>query len=118
MSNMELTADDPGRRLDARLLLAIGYIHAHFSEPLTIGDIARAAGFHSGHFTRFFKATAGVPPRRYLTEVRVERAKELIRTSDKSITQIAEECGFVDQSHLSNIFRSRVGMTPRAFRDT
>lgn len=116
-SDMELTADSPPRRLDARLLRAIGYIHAHFSEPLSIGDIARAAGFKSGYFTRFFKATAGVSPRGYLTEVRIERAKELIRGSRKSMAQIAEECGFLDQSHLSNIFRRRVGMTPKAFRD-
>lgn len=118
MSNVERTTDSPSHRLDARLLLAIGYIHAHFAEPLSIGDIARAAGVNSGYFTRFFKATAGVPPRRYLTEVRFERAKELIRTSRKSMTQIAAECGFADQSHMTNIFRRRVGMTPTAFRES
>jgi AraC family transcriptional regulator len=83
---------------------------------MSIGDIARAAGVDSGCFTRFFKATAGVPPRRYLTEVRFERAKDLIRTSRKSMTQVAAECGFADQSHMTNVFRRRVGMTPKAFR--
>ncbi len=101
---------------DSRLHLAIRYIHAHFAEPLSIGDIARAAGCDSGYFTRFFKAMAGLPPRRYLTEVRFERAKDLIRNSSKSMTQIAAECGFADQSHMTNIFRKRVGMTPTAFR--
>jgi AraC family transcriptional regulator len=102
---------------DTRLHHAIHYIHAHFAEPLSIGDIARAAGCDSGYFTRFFKAMAGLPPRRYLTEVRFERAKDLVRNSRKSMTQIAAECGFADQSHMTNIFRKRVGMTPTAFRD-
>ena len=66
--------------------------------------------------TRFFKAIAGVPTRAYLTEVRFERAKALIRGTSKSMTQIAADCGFADQSHMTNVFRKRVGMTPTEFR--
>lgn len=109
MTSIETAADD-------RLLLAIGYIHAHFDEPMSVGDIAQAAGVTAGYFTRFFKATAGMPPRRYLTEVRFERAKVLIRTTNKSMTQIAAECGFADQSHMTQVFHRRVGMTPKSYR--
>jgi AraC family transcriptional regulator len=109
-------APGPVRMRDARLDLAIDYIHAHYAEPLTIAEIARAAGVASGYFTRFFKAIAGVPPRAYLTEVRFERAKVLIRSTSKSMTQIAADCGFADQSHMTNVFRKRVGMTPTEFR--
>jgi AraC family transcriptional regulator len=103
-------------RTDDRLLLAMDYIHAHLGEPISIDDIARAAGVASSRFSRMFKSAAGIAPRLYLTEARFERAKDLIRNSRKTLTQIAAESGFTDQSHMNHIFRRRVGMTPKAFR--
>jgi AraC family transcriptional regulator len=101
---------------DARLLRAIIYIHTHLAEPVSIDDIATAAGVKANYFTRLFKRLAGVPPRRYLTEARFERAKELLRGSEKTLTQIAEETGFADQSHLTTTFQRLAGMTASDFR--
>jgi AraC-like DNA-binding protein len=101
---------------EARLRRAMDYIHAHLAEPISVRDIAMAAGVSTGSFSRLFKSAAGVPPRRYLTEARFARAMELMRNSGKNLTQIAAESGFTDQSHMNHIFRRRVGMTPKAFR--
>jgi AraC family transcriptional regulator len=114
MLRQDGTSAAPGQ--DERLLLAMDYIHAHLGEPISVGDIARAAGVATPRFSRLFKTAAGVAPRRYLTEARFARAKELIRNSAKNLTQIAAESGFTDQSHMNHIFRRRVGMTPKAFR--
>jgi AraC family transcriptional regulator len=98
------------------LFRAMSYIHAHLRERVSVDDIARAAGVDARRFTRLFKKMAGVPPRWYLTQARVELAKELMRSSEKNLTQIAAEAGFLDQSHMTNVFRRHAGMTPTAFR--
>src|SRR5262245_52182410 len=95
---------------------AVDYIHAHLGERLSLEDIAKAAGLAGARLTRQFKKQAGIAPRLYLTEARFELAKMLIRTSAKTLTQIAAEAGFTDQSHMTHTFRRRTGMTPKAFR--
>ena len=118
LRNVRQTIDPPPGIADVRLLRAIIYIHTHLAEPVSIDDIAGAAGLSVGYFTRLFKKLAGVPPRRYLTEARFERAKELLRKSGKNLTQIASETGFGDQSHLTQTFRRHVGTTAKAFRES
>lgn len=95
---------------------AVSYIHAHLGERLSVGDIAKVAGLEGTRLARQFKKQTGVAPRHYLTDARFELAKALIRGSGKTLTQIAAEAGFTDQSHMTNTFRRRTGMTPRDFR--
>jgi transcriptional regulator GlxA family with amidase domain len=118
LRELERKMDAPAGIADARLLRAIIYIHTHLAEPVSIDDIARAAGVSVGYFTRLFKKLAGMPPRRYLTEARFERAKELLRKSEKNLAQVAAETGFADQSHLTQTFRRHAGTTAKAFRES
>lgn len=101
---------------EAALSRALGFFHDNLGEPVSVEDLARTAGLESGRFSRLFKRRVGLAPRSYLTQVRFERAKELIRGSDKNLTQIAAEAGFTDQSHMTNVFRRLTGMTPKVFR--
>ncbi len=68
------------------------------------------------HFARQFRAATGVPPHQYVVTRRVERAHQLLRTSDLSLADIAASAGFSDQSKFSTHFKRVLGVTPRQFR--
>ena len=78
-------------------------------------EIAAVAGLGKFHFIRTFQETYGLTPQRYLLTRRVDRAKHLIRTSQKPLSTIALECGFSDQSHLTRSFRKIVGIPPSRY---
>ena len=86
------------------------------SENLPIAAIAKACKLSSSHFTRAFKVSTGVPPHRWLVEMRVESARELLAKSIVPLAEIAYTCGFTDQSHMSRVFGRVVGMSPGARR--
>lgn len=114
MNTHDTTAAD---RLSAHTLRrTLGYIQENLAERMSVEDIAGASGLSICHFTRMFKSAVGVPPRRYVTQVRFELAKKLIRAGRKNFTQIAAEAGFADQSHMTHVFIRMAGMTPRTFR--
>jgi AraC-like DNA-binding protein len=71
---------------------------------------------HLHHFARQFKQSAGVTPHVYLTQKRVERAKEMLVQTDLPLGEIAFAAGFFDQGHLARHFRHMLGTTPREFR--
>jgi len=100
-----------------RLRRAIDYVHAHLQENVRLEDIAAAAGLSAFHFSRAFKSTIGLTPHGYLMFVRVERAKALLSRCDRTMTEIAAEAGFSDQSHMSKVFRRLTGCTPTEFRN-
>jgi transcriptional regulator of acetoin/glycerol metabolism len=92
------------------------YVEAHLSESIDLTMLAAAAGLSMHHFARQFKQSAGVPPHRYLTQKRVERAQKMLAQTDLSLSEIAYAAGFSDQSHLARHFRHILGTTPRDFR--
>jgi AraC family transcriptional regulator len=80
--------------------------------------IAKACGLSPSHFARAFRKSTGMPPHAWLNQARVERAMVLLRQRSQSLSAIALECGFVDQSHLTRVFVRLVGLTPGAWRRT
>jgi AraC-like DNA-binding protein len=89
---------------------------ANLSGQISLGDLAAACRLSRAHFARAFKATTGVAPYRWLSFRRIELAKDLLAYSTKTVEQIADECGFADQSHLTRVFARRVGVTPSRWR--
>jgi AraC-like DNA-binding protein len=92
------------------------YIAAHLGEDLTIEILAAQAGLSVHHFARVFKASVGLPPHRYLAEQRIQKAAELLKSTEQAIATIALSVGFADQSHFSNSFHQLAGITPAQFR--
>lgn len=82
----------------------------------TLAELAAACGLSLGHFARAFRQSFGLPPHRWLLAERVRRAAHLLTTTTQPIDQIAVACGFVDQSHLSRVFRRIMHMPPAAWR--
>jgi AraC family transcriptional regulator len=82
----------------------------------TVGSIAAAAGVHPVHLARAFRRFCGATPGQFLLSVRLDRAARLLAVNGLSVAEIALECGFADQSHLTRQFRRAFGMPPARFR--
>ncbi|MUM77178.1 helix-turn-helix domain-containing protein [Pseudodesulfovibrio sp. F-1] len=90
-------------------------IRAEYGEDLSLGRLAREAGLSPWHLVRVFEGEVGVTPHVYLTQVRVDRARRMLAGPGR-IADIAVECGFADQAHLTRLFKRQTGMTPGGFR--
>jgi len=105
-------AEDSNRRL----LRARDAIDRRYAEPLDVPTLARIAHVSEAHFIRTFRATFGETPNRYLQRRRVERAMFLLRTSDRSVTDVCMDVGFSSLGTFSRVFREIVGEPPRDYR--
>lgn len=106
----------PGGLPKHLLRRAVEFIHANLAHDLTLDDIAQAVGLSPFYFARLFKQATGLGPHRYVMHSRVERAKELLRLTERPIVDVALATGFADQSHLTEVFRRLTGATPNVFR--
>jgi AraC-like DNA-binding protein len=91
-------------------------IDRDYSKALLLSDLAEIAKLSAYHFARAFKQSLGIPPHRYLLERRIAAAADLVRNSDRCLSDIALEVGFSDQSHFTRLFVRHMGETPRDFR--
>jgi AraC family transcriptional regulator len=98
-----------------QLRRAVEFIHAQSHRDIGLTDIAAATGLSPFHFARMFKASTGLAPHQFLVKRRLERARDLLLSSDQAISEIALEVGFCDQSHLSAHFKRLYGITPKQF---
>jgi len=92
------------------------YIDTNLGSPLTIESLARIARLSRAHFSRAFRTSFGDPPVAYIIKRRIERAQELMLSTDASLSQITHDCGFVDQAYLCKLFRRFVGESPGTWR--
>lgn len=95
---------------------AVDLIHSAFQTDLSLNDLADAAAMSRYHFLRCFKLHVGTTPYAYLQHVRVQNAAALLRSTSRTITDIALDCGFTSPSRFSDAFRRRYGCTPSAYR--
>ena len=87
-----------------------------FAQPLDVPALARIAHVSPAHFSRQFRATFGETPHRYLQRRRVERAMELLRETDRPVTEICFDVGFSSLGTFSYTFRRIVGEPPSSYR--
>lgn len=90
------------------------YLRAHSSEPVTIAELAGMMGLAESHLIRAFHREFGLPPHAYQMRLRLAAACELL-SCGLSVSSVAFECGFADQSHLSRNFKAVYGLTPAAW---
>ncbi|MDI2595055.1 AraC family transcriptional regulator [Pseudomonas sp. N3-W] len=81
-----------------------------------VSELAQACALSRSHFSRAFKCSTGLSPQDWIRQQRIARAKQLIQTTDLSLTQISLECGFCDQAHFCHIFTRSEGINPFAWR--
>jgi AraC family transcriptional regulator len=100
----------------SQLERVIDYMQANLTEDLSILDLATLTSMSASHFSRSFKQSVGISPYQYLMQQRVERAKQLLEKRSITISTIAVDCGFANQTHLTKVFRQMTGMTPKAYQ--
>lgn len=101
-----------------QLSKVLDYIDTYLERNIKLADLAQLLDMSSFHFSRLFKQSTGITPHQYLSQQRVERAKQLLKQTDRLIIDIALECGFSSHSHLSKQFRQFTGVTPKAYRSS
>jgi AraC family transcriptional regulator len=92
------------------------YIDANIDSQILVADLADIVSLSAAHFCRAFKKSFCATPHNYIVRKRVERAQQLMRSTRNPLSQIALDCGFADQTHLSKLFRRLTGRTPNNWR--
>jgi AraC-like DNA-binding protein len=89
----------------------------HYAEPLDLDSMSAAAQVSKYYFSRCFADTYGETPMRYVTRRRIERAQDLLRTANLTVTEVCMMVGFASLGSFSSRFRELVGETPTQYRD-
>lgn len=94
------------------------FIEERLAQELTIADMAAVVHMSPFHFAHVFKTATGLPPHRYITHRRMERAKTLLAITRLPVAEVAYRVGFSNQSHFTAQFRRATGTTPKGYRDS
>ncbi len=95
---------------------ALRFINDNYRTDIRLDAVAGEARMSPSHFSRTFKKVMGLPYQEYLNGRRISKAKNLLRTSSRSITEIAVSLGFADPTGFGRIFKKLTGQTPSAYR--
>ena len=103
---------------NARMVRAIALMEENIEDPLSPADIAEELGISTRQLERLFGRYLNSTPKHYFMEMRLQRARNLLVQSERSITEIAMACGFRSNSHFSKVFRAQYGTSPVSHRTT
>lgn len=115
----EVQTQEKGRRIAMpswRVERVTAYIREHIAEAITLADMASAATLSPMHFAAQFKATTGYRPHDYLLICRIDKAKQLLSTSNAPLIDVAMDVGFRTQAHFSTVFKKITSLTPSGWR--
>ena len=101
---------------EERMKLMLQFIRDHLREELMVADIAAAASISESECLRSFRDIIRVSPIRYVQQLRLQKAADLLSHTDVSVSKIGEECGFMDMSYFARVFRAGYGITPSQYR--
>lgn len=96
----------------------MAFVDAHLCEDLSLSALAHIAGMAPSRFMRSFKQTTGRSPHAWLITRRLTHAQTLLASTAQPIAQIALDCGFSSQSHMTTLFSKQLGVTPKQYRDS
>jgi AraC-like DNA-binding protein len=115
----DISADVPASAAalsDRRMGATLGRLHEAPEEPWTVEHMAKVASMSRSAFADRFRSLLGLPPMRYLTELRLARSARLLRTTDMTVAEVARRVGYGSEESLARAFRARFGRTPAAYR--
>lgn len=108
---------NPTSQTLVRIGETISQMHRNLACPITLNELVSMSGMSRTNFLRIFEAAVGMPPIRYLIQLRIDEASRLLRSTDRSITDIAFAVGFSDSNYFSRQFRKAHGQSPREYRN-
>lgn len=100
----------------SRLLVALDFIHSNFTKDVSIDDIANVAMLSKFHFLRTFKEAFGQTPHQYLTKIRLQKSKELLKQTSWSVAEIATYLGYQQANSFTRLFSKTFEVSPVAYR--
>jgi AraC family transcriptional regulator len=100
----------------ARLRRIKEFVDAKMEDELTLREMAQSVGLSTAHFSRMFRKSTSETPHQFLLRQRVERAKEMLRSADARVMDVAVACGFKTQQHFAQVFRHECGASPTEYR--
>jgi AraC family transcriptional regulator len=109
----------PGSRgglAPAQLRRVIEYIHEQIDEDINVVQLAEIAGLSSAHFAQMFRRSTGYAPHQYVLRTRIERAKRMLRSTERRVIDIAISCGFQTPQHFARVFKKFCDATPASYR--
>jgi AraC-like DNA-binding protein len=98
------------------IIQSMEYIRTHYDEPLNRHELAESVSLSTNHFSFLFKQYSGYSPMQYVTRVRLDNAKHMLRNSSLPISEIAQRVGFEDPLYFARVFAKETGFSPRAYR--
>lgn len=107
---------DSAPSVPPRILAAQAFLDRHSGDPVGLARLAAFAGLSVSHFSAEFRRHVGMPPMRYLLELRLRRAAYLLVDQNRSVADVARETGFTDPLYFSRQFRKQFGLSPRPYR--
>lgn len=96
--------------------IAKQYMQNHYMEPITLELVADKVGFNSSYFSSFFKKETGAGFADYLIQMRMEKAKELLKDTKDTVKEVCEKVGYSDVKHFTSMFRKYTGLKPGEYR--
>jgi AraC-like DNA-binding protein len=100
-----------------KLETVLTYIDSHLHSQITVEKLAELVHLHPNYFIQRFKASMGLSPIHYVNKARIDRAKQLLSTTEQNISEIAEELG-LELFYLSRLFKKYTGLSPSEYRET
>lgn len=94
----------------------VDYIESHYQSPISLKELSEVISCNEQYFCRFFKKISGITPIQYLIHYRIEQASIMLKEGDRSISEIALDCGFENISYFIKKFKEIMGMTPKEFK--
>lgn len=98
------------------IIRSMEYIRSHYDEPLKRQELAESVSLSVNHYSFLFKQYSGYSPMQYITRVRLDNAKHMLRNSSLPISEIASRVGFQDPLYFARVFAKETGYSPRAYR--
>lgn len=95
----------------------LDYIYTHIQERITVQDLAEYTGLSTGYISRIFKQNTGVSVSEYIRCCKIDKARQMLQYTQESLVEISNYLAFSSQSQFIQLFRERVGMTPKKYRD-
>lgn len=94
------------------------YLHQHYAQPITLRQCAGTLGRNAAYLSDLFAQAVGLPFKTYLTELRLEKSKQLLADPDKNVSEVAQATGYASENRFRIAFKKATGLSPKLWRDT
>lgn len=103
------------KNIPQKIQASIDYISEYYSQKIDIGTLAETAGYSESYYRRQFTKIYGIAPNEYINRLRIEKAKDMLKSSFYTISEVSYHCGFLNQYYFSRVFKKFTGVSPKNF---